>query len=93
MSVRPINFEICLYSHELLIHFNMRVCRDLLSMYVCMYVCMYGRRRLYGEKAFISSSLLPDPIEFRVYCICCYFKNKILFKLMYVYTFFTFGFS
>ena len=26
-----------------------------------------------------TSSLLPDPIEFRVYC--CYFWNKILFKL------------
>ena len=28
---------------------------------------------IFWENAFISSSLLPDPIEFRVYCTCCYF--------------------
>ena len=35
----------------------------------------YGplQQSLIWEKASISSSLLPDPVEFRVYCTCCYF--------------------
>ena len=33
------------------------------------------------EKVSISLSLLPDLIEFDIYCTCCYFLNKILFKL------------
>ena len=31
------------------------------------------QQSLIWEKASISSSLLPDPVEFRVYCTCCYF--------------------